>query len=160
MIWKFPKKTLFGVDNNISWAKGIQNKTGVWYKTNPKRKIICHKSRLAEKVFSQVEGDDNFHIFSPVARSNIVVLLIALSVNNSWTRVGLDVKTAFWNAPLNEIFNVFEPKGFGSQGSENHAYLLQKAMYGQKQLSHQWHKLMRTFLTFLWFKPTLAEPAL
>lgn len=59
------------------------------------------------------------------------------SVQSGWQRNGLDAKTAFPNADLDEGINVHQPQGFAKFELEYRFYLLRKALYGPKQSSKQ-----------------------
>ena len=65
--------------------------------------IIQHyESRLAAKGYAQYQGIDYDRTFSPVARFEMVRILLYLSSKMSWPIYHFDVKFAFLNAELEE----------------------------------------------------------
>lgn len=45
----------------------------------------------------------------------------------------MDIKTAFLNAPVDEVIYVKQPQGFIAKGKENHVLRLLRSLYGLKQ---------------------------
>lgn len=66
--------------------------------------IFKHKARLVVKGFSQVAGVDYGDTFAPVARHDKIRLLLALAGQMGWKVYHLDVKSAFLNGILEEIY--------------------------------------------------------
>jgi len=64
--------------------------------------IDRYKTRLLAKGFEQREGYDYEEIFSPIARMQIVRLIIALATQRQWKIHQMDVKSTFLNGPLDE----------------------------------------------------------
>jgi len=64
--------------------------------------IDRYKTRLVAKGFEQREGYDYEEIFSPIARMQIVRLIIALATQRQWKIHQMDVKSTFLNGPLDE----------------------------------------------------------
>jgi Reverse transcriptase (RNA-dependent DNA polymerase) len=62
--------------------------------------INCYKARLVAKGCKQKHDIDYDEVFAPVARLNIVRMLISLTENHSWKLHQLDVKSAFLNGVL------------------------------------------------------------
>ena len=78
-------------------------------------------------------GVDYEEVFAPIARLDIVRILISLVAHHSWKIYQLDVKSAFLNGILEEEVYVKQPEGFVVEGQEDKAYHLKKALYGLKQ---------------------------
>ena len=72
-------------------------------------------------------------MFAPVARIEIVRLVIVIACKNEWSLYHLDVKLAFLNGPLEVLVFVSQPPSFEIAGKENKVYKLHKALYGLKQ---------------------------
>ena len=64
--------------------------------------IVKHKARLVVKGYIQRQGVDFNEVFAPVARLEIVRLLIAIVAQEGWKVHHMDVKSAFLNGDLEE----------------------------------------------------------
>ena len=94
------------------------------YKTKLKLddSIAKHKARLVVKRFMQKEGEDYSEIFAPVARFEIVRLLVSLASWKNWKIWQLDVKSAFFHGPLDEEVCIQQPPRYEVIGSEDKMY--------------------------------------
>ena len=108
--------------------------------------IDRYKARLVAKGFEQREGNDYEEIFSPVARIEIVRLIIVLVAQRQWKIHQMDVKSAFLNGPLDEEVYVKQLLSFIQSGKEEKVYKLIKALYGLKQTPRAWNKRINSFL--------------
>ena len=93
--------------------------------------VIKHKTRLVAHGFVQQEGIDYNDAFTPVARMESVRVLLALAAQEGWQVHHMDVKSAFLNGNLKEVY-VRQPPGYGITGEEK-VYHLRKALYGLRQ---------------------------
>jgi hypothetical protein len=57
----------------------------------------------------------------------------------------MDIKSAFLNGPIKEVY-VEHPPGFEDQEYPNHVYKLNKAFYVLKQAPKAWYECLRDFL--------------
>ena len=105
------------------------------YKTkyNEHGKVNKYKARLVAKGYSQKYGVDYTEVFAPVARMDIVRMIIALAAQKNWMIFQLDVKSAFLHGELSEDVYVKQLRGYEKKGSEHLVYKLHKALYGLKQ---------------------------
>lgn len=91
------------------------------------------KARLVAKGYTQQQGIDFDETFSPVARFEIVRILLALVVQLKWKVYQFDVKSASLNGDLKDEVYVAQPDGYVEKGKKNKVYKLKKALYGLKQ---------------------------
>lgn len=103
---------------------------------------------------------DYEEIFSPVARMDIVWLLLALAAQKDWHVFHLDVKLAFLNRDINEKVYVEQPKGFEIPGKEHLVYMLHKALEGLKQAPRAWYSRIDAYLQLQGFQRSSSKHAL
>jgi hypothetical protein len=96
--------------------------------------VIKHKARLVARDFVQQEGVDFDDAFAPVARMDSVRLLLTLAAQEGWCVHHMDVKSAFLNSNLEEVY-VHQPPGFVIPGEEGKVLRLRKALYSLPQAS-------------------------
>jgi hypothetical protein len=103
--------------------------------------VTRYKARLVVMEYAQRHRIDYGKVFAPVACMEAMRLLIALAAHEGWEVHLMDVKSAFLNGDLKEVF-VEQPPGFISSGREHKVLKLQKALYGLHQAPRAWnHKL-------------------
>ncbi|GKU97469.1 hypothetical protein SLEP1_g10613 [Rubroshorea leprosula] len=90
--------------------------------------IHKHKARLVVKGYAQQSGVDYGETYAPMARHDIVRLLITLAANLGWKLSHMDVKLAFLNGVLQEEIYVEQPLGFEITRKEDCVYKLNKAL--------------------------------
>ncbi|GJR92898.1 retrotransposon protein, putative, unclassified [Tanacetum coccineum] len=103
-------------------------------KTDAKNTVIQNKSRLVAKGYNQQEGIDFEKLFAPVARLESVRMFVAYAAHKNFPIYQMDVKNAFLNGPLKEVFFVSQPDGFIDPDFPNHVYRLKKALYSLNKL--------------------------
>ena len=74
--------------------------------------IDKYKARLVAKGFTQTYGVNSQETFAPVAKLNIVQVLLSIAINNDCPLHSLDIKNAFLNSDLNEEVYMDIPPGF------------------------------------------------
>lgn len=82
---------------------------------DPKGEVNRHKAKLLAKGFLQKEGIDYGEVFSPVARIEIIRLVIDITNMYNCSICQMDVKYAFLNDPLDEEVYVTQSLGFIKQ---------------------------------------------
>ena len=100
--------------------------------------VVRNKTRLVAKGFSQVEGLDFGETFAPVARLEVIHILLAYASHHEMKLYQMDVKSAFLNSFINELVYVDQLPGFEDPRYPNHVYRLSKALYGLKQAPRAW----------------------
>ncbi|KAK2370871.1 putative mitochondrial protein [Trifolium repens] len=115
-------------------------------KRNPDGSILKHKARLVARGFLQQQGIDYNEVYAPVARMETIRLVITIASSMNWSLFHMDVKSAFFNGPLEEEVYVNQPPGFEVESQKNKVYKLQMALYGLKQAPKAWNKRIDNFL--------------
>jgi hypothetical protein len=72
-------------------------------------------------------------VFAPVARMEIVRLLLALAAHSKWEVHHMDVKSAFLNGVLIEEVYMQQPPRFAIDKDASKVLKLDKALYGLRQ---------------------------
>jgi len=108
--------------------------------------ITRNRERLVAKGYNQEEGIDYDETFTPVARLEVVRLLLAFACMSGFKLFQMDVKSVFLNGIINEEVFVSQPPGFEDHLHPNHVYKLKKALYGLKQSPRQWCERLSNFL--------------
>jgi hypothetical protein len=118
-----------------------------------------HKARFVARGFSQIEGVDYDETFAPVARYTSIRTIIAIVAELGWRIHQMDVKTAFLNGFIEEVY-IEQPQGFEVSDRETHMCLLRKALYGLKQAPRAWYSRIDTYLLQMGFEKSDADPNL
>jgi hypothetical protein len=92
------------------------------------------------------EGISYEDTFAPVARLEVIMILLAFSVSKGFKLHQMDVKSAFLNGVLEEEVSVRQPPGFESEKYPHLVYKLRKALYGLKQAPRAWYDRLTGFL--------------
>ncbi|KAH9678769.1 hypothetical protein KPL71_025858 [Citrus sinensis] len=159
---------LFMIEKNKTWElidrpqnmKVIGVKWVYKTKLNADGSINKYKARLVVKGFAQVPSVDYSDTFAPVARLDIIRLLLAVAAQKNWRVYQLDVKSTFLNGFLQEEIYVEQPEGYVKEGEEDKVYLLKKALYGLKQAPRAWYSRIDEYLRNLGFVRSLSESTL
>ncbi|CAI7779169.1 unnamed protein product [Closterium sp. NIES-54] len=91
------------------------------------------KARYVARGFSQRQGVDYFHTFSPTPKMTTLQVLLHVAAQRDYELHSLDFSTAFF---------------------------LWRPVYGLRQAPHEWHDTLRTTLVALGFTPSSADPSL
>lgn len=83
-------------------------------KLNPDGSLARLKARLVAKGYLQTYGEDYDETFNPVAKMTSVRLVISQAAIHHWPLHQLDIKNAFLNAILEEVY-MQQPPGFVNQ---------------------------------------------
>lgn len=106
--------------------------------------IERYKARLVARGFNQTKGVDYFETFSPLVRYESVRTVLAIAAKYDMEMTQFDIKTAFFNGPLEEDIYMEQPEGY--QDGTDRVCHLQKGLYGLKQASRNWNTHFKEFM--------------
>jgi hypothetical protein len=106
--------------------------------------IERYKARLVARGFQQTQGLDYDETFAPVAHMTTIQTLIAVAASSSWTISQMDVKNAFLNGDLQEVY-MHPPPGVDTPSG--HVCRLRRALYGLKQAPRAWFERFISVIT-------------
>ena len=122
--------------------------------------ISRNKYRLVVQRYNQEEGIDYDETFAPVARMEIIRILIAFASFMGFKLYQMDVKSAFLNGDLKDEVFIKQPPGFEDAELPDHVFRLNKALYGLKQAPRAWYERLSKFLLKNGFKRGKIENTL
>ena len=85
------------------------------------------------KDFFQLEGLDFDETYAPIARREVIRLLLYFISFKNFKVYQMDVKIVFLHGNLQEEVFLKQPPGFETEEFPNHFYHLDKLVYGLKQ---------------------------
>jgi len=119
--------------------------------------IERYKARLVAKGFTQTYGVDYMETFAPVAKMNIVRMILSLAANYDWNLQKFDVKYAFLHGEIEEEIYMELPPGHGGKTNANTVCKLKKALYGLKQSPRAWFGRFTKVMIGLGFKKSQGD---
>jgi hypothetical protein len=128
-------------------------------KKNEAGDVIKHKARLVARGFVQQAGIDFDEVFALVTRMESIWLLLALAAQEGWPVHQMDVKSAFLNGELKEVY-VKQPPGFVVTSKEGKVLRLCKELYGLRQAPRAWNTKLDYTLKEMGFKQSEHEHAI
>ncbi|MBW0541231.1 hypothetical protein O181_080946 [Austropuccinia psidii MF-1] len=120
-------------------------------KKNYLNEVIEHKARLCAQRFTQTTGIDVNKTYSPTGRLNSLRTLIAFAASHGLLFHQIDIKSAFFNAPLPETVYLSLPQGL-NKDRQKFSLPPNKAIYGLKQAPLAWYEILKCWLTTFGFK--------
>ncbi|TFY63604.1 hypothetical protein EVJ58_g3163 [Rhodofomes roseus] len=159
-----------GVEMDMHWRRGTwelvelppgQHAIGsTWtyaLKRGPDGSIQRYKARLVAQGFSQIPGLDYDDTFSPTVRLDTLRVILHLAAVHGWCRAQDDVTGAFLHSKLHHVVYMRQPPGFDDGTGRVCRLLL--SLYGLKQASREWNKLMTAKLRTVNLLPLDADAA-
>jgi hypothetical protein len=108
--------------------------------------IVRNKARLVAQGFSQVEGLGFGKTFAPVARLEVIRILLVFAASKGFKLYQVDAKSDFQNYAIQEYVYIRQPLGFENPKYSDRVYKLSKALYRLKQASWAWYARLKMFL--------------
>ncbi|CAI7752910.1 unnamed protein product [Closterium sp. NIES-54] len=118
------------------------------------------KARYVARGFSQRQGVDFFHTFSPTLKMTTLWVLLHVAAQRDYEQHSLDLSTAFLQGSLHEEIWLRHPPGFAGSFPAGTQWSLRRPVYGLRQAPREWHDTLRTTLAALGFAPSTADPSL
>ncbi|CAI7781280.1 unnamed protein product, partial [Closterium sp. NIES-54] len=117
-------------------------------------------ARYVARGFSQREGVDFFHTFSPTPKMTTLRVLLHVAAQRDYELHSLHFSTAFLQGSLHEEIWLRRPPGFTGSFPLDTQWSLQRPVYGLRQAPREWHDTLRTTLAALGFTPSTADLSL
>ncbi|CAI5972321.1 unnamed protein product [Closterium sp. NIES-64] len=108
------------------------------------------KARYVARGFSQRQGVDYFHTFSPTPKMTTLRVLLHIAAHRDYELHSLDFSSAFLQGSL----------GFTGTFPPSTQWSLRRPLYGLRQAPRDWHDTLRTTVAALGFAPSTADPSL
>ncbi|CAI7816687.1 unnamed protein product [Closterium sp. NIES-54] len=118
------------------------------------------KARYVARGFSQRQGVDYFHTFSPTLKMTTLRVLLHVAAQRDYELHSLEFSTAFLQGSLHEEIWLHRPPGFTGSFLAGTQWSLRRPVYGLRQAPREWHDTLRTTLATLGFAPSTADPSL
>ncbi|CAI7802876.1 unnamed protein product [Closterium sp. NIES-53] len=118
------------------------------------------KVRYVARGFSQRQGVDFFHTFSPTLKMTTLRVLLHVAAQRDYELHSLDFSTAFLQGSLHEEIWLRRPPGFTGSFPAGTQWSLRRPVYGLRQAPREWHDTLRTTLVVLGFAPSTSDPSL
>ncbi|CAI7884637.1 unnamed protein product [Closterium sp. NIES-53] len=118
------------------------------------------KARYVARGFSQRQGVEFFHTFSPTPKMTTLRVLLHVAAQRDYELHSLDFITAFLQGSLHEEIWLRRPPGFTGSFPPGTLWSLRRPVYGLRQAPREWHDTLRMTLAALGFAPSTADPSL
>ncbi|CAI7899672.1 unnamed protein product [Closterium sp. NIES-54] len=118
------------------------------------------KARYVARGFSQRQGVDYFHTFSPTPKMTTLRVLLHVVAQRDYELHSLDFSTAFLQGSLHEEIKLCRPPGFTGTFPARTQRSLRRPVYGLRQAPREWHDTLSTTLAALGFAPSTTDPSL
>ncbi|CAI7745470.1 unnamed protein product [Closterium sp. NIES-54] len=126
----------------------------------PPGSLPAFKARYVARGFSQRQGVDYFHTFSPTLKMTTLRVLLHVAAQRDYELHSLDFSTAFLQGSLHEEIWLRRPPGFTESFTAVTQWSLRRLVYGLRHALREWHDTLRTTLAALGFAPATADPLL
>ncbi|CAI7923282.1 unnamed protein product [Closterium sp. NIES-54] len=118
------------------------------------------KARYMARGFSQREGVDFFHTFTPTPKMTTLQVLLHVAALRDYEPHSLEFSTVFLQGRLYEEIWLWRPPGFTDTFPPGTQWSLRRPVYGLRQSPREWHGTLRSTLRDLGFRPSSADLSL
>ncbi|CAI7828771.1 unnamed protein product [Closterium sp. NIES-53] len=118
------------------------------------------KARYVARGFSQRQGVEFFHTFSPTPKMTTLQVLLHVAAQRDYELHSLDFSTTFLPGSLHKEIWLRLPPGFTGSFPAGTQWSLWWPVYGLRQASREWYDTRRTTLAALGFAPSTVDPSL
>jgi hypothetical protein len=161
--WQAAMHEMMTIEDNNTWEltslptnhRAISMKWVYKVKRNEASNVVRHKARLMAKGYVQRVGIDE--VFAPVARLELVRMMVVLAVHEGWEVHQMDIKSAFLNGIIKEEVYVQQPPDFIIPGSKRKVLRLRKALYGLRQAPRAWNAKLDATMGSLGFQRSSSD---
>jgi hypothetical protein len=126
-------------------------------KTRSDGSLERYKARLVARGFKQEHGRDYDETFAPVAHMTTVRTLFVVASVRQWPIFQLDVKNAFLNGELREVYMPPPP---GYSVPDGMICRLRRSLHSLKQAPRAWFEHFSSVVIDASFQPSDHDPAL
>ncbi|CAI7908546.1 unnamed protein product, partial [Closterium sp. NIES-54] len=137
-------------------AANIVDGMWIFWVKQPPGSPPAFKARYVARGFSQRQGVDYFHTFSPTPKMTTLWVLLHVAAQPNYELHSLD----FLQGSLHEEIWLRRPPGFTGTFRAGTQQSLRRPVYGLRQAPREWHDTLRTTLAALGFAPSTADPSL
>ncbi|CAI7906488.1 unnamed protein product [Closterium sp. NIES-54] len=148
------------VDNVPPSGANIVDGMWIFMVKRPPSSPPAFKARYVARGFSQRQGVDYFHTFSPTPKMTTHQVLLHVAALRDHELTSLDFSTAFLQGSLHEEIWMRRPPGFTGTFLAGTQWNLRQPVYGLRQAPRDWHDTLGTTVAALGFVPSTAEPSL
>ncbi|CAI7914435.1 unnamed protein product [Closterium sp. NIES-53] len=118
------------------------------------------KARYVARGFSQRQGVDFFHTFSPTPKMTTLWVLLHVATQRDYELHSLEFSIAFLHGSLHEEIWLRRPPGFTGSFPPGTRWSLRRPVYGLRNAPREWQDTLRITLATLGFAPSTADPSL
>ncbi|CAI7760008.1 unnamed protein product [Closterium sp. NIES-53] len=138
----------------------IVDGTWIFRVKQPLGSLPAFKVHYVPRGFSQRQGVDYFHTFSPTPKMTTLWVLLHVAAQRDYELHSLDFSTAFLQGSLHEEISLRRLLGFTGLFPAGTQWGLCRPVYGLRQAPREWHNTLRTTLAALGLAPSTADPSL
>ncbi|CAI7846760.1 unnamed protein product, partial [Closterium sp. NIES-53] len=142
------------------WQADMDAEMASWKVKRPPGSPPVFKARYVAQGFSQRQGVDFFHAFSPTPKMTTLRVLLQVAAQRDYELHSLDFSTAFLQGSLHEEIWLRRPPGFTGSFPPGTQWSLRRPVYGLRQAPRESYDTLRMTLAALRFAPSTSDPSL